>query len=156
MNRKVKILPKKEILSALALCREVFLEFEAPDYPPEGTQNFLSFLDPEQINRMLESDYLTFFGAYQEGNLIGTGAVREQNHICLLFVKKGFQRQGVGTALLETMLKFCRKVGTESVTVHASPYGRPFYEANGFQKQGDEQCQDGIRFIPMERKFGHD
>lgn len=151
--REVNSLRKKEIPAALALCREVFLEFEAPDYPPEGTRNFLSFLNPEQINRLLNSKYLAFFGAYRDGILVATGAVREQKHISLLFVKKEYHRQGIGSALLDVMLKFCQKAGAESVTVHASPYGMPFYQANGFQQKNKEQCHDGIRFIPMERKL---
>ncbi|HIS76079.1 MAG TPA: GNAT family N-acetyltransferase [Candidatus Merdivicinus excrementipullorum] len=137
----------------MALCREVFLEFEAPDYPPEGTENFLAFLEPKQISRMTESGLLTFFGAYRDGLLIGAGAVKERNHICLLFIRKEFHRQGAGALLLDAMLKFCRKSGAEKATVNASPYGVPFYQAKGFQKLGEEQCRDGIRFVPMERNL---
>lgn len=137
----------------MALCREVFLEFEAPDYPPEGTENFLAFLEPKQISRMTESGLLTFFGAYRDGLLIGAGAVKERNHICLLFIRKEFHRQGAGALLLDAMLKFCRKSGAERATVNASPYGVPFYQAKGFQKLGEEQCRDGIRFVPMERNL---
>lgn len=137
----------------MALCREVFLEFEAPDYPPEGTENFFAFLEPKQISRMTESGLLTFFGAYRDGLLIGAGAVKERNHICLLFIRKEFHRQGAGALLLDAMLKFCRKSGAEKATVNASPYGVPFYQAKGFQKLGEEQCRDGIRFVPMERNL---
>ena len=137
----------------MALCREVFLEFEAPDYPPEGTENFLAFLEPKQISRMTESGLLTFFGAYRDGLLIGAGAVKERNHICLLVIRKEFHRQGAGALLLDAMLKFCRKSGAEKATVNASPYGVPFYQAKGFQKLGEEQCRDGIRFVPMERNL---
>lgn len=151
LDTRVKPLKKRELPAALTLCREVFLEFEAPDYPPEGTENFLAFLELGQIGRMIDSGLLTFFGAYRDNLLIGTGAVKEQNHICLLFVRKEYHRLGVGTLLLDAMLKSCRKSGAEKATVNASPYGVPFYQARGFQKLGEEQCRDGIRFVPMER-----
>lgn len=153
LDTRIKSLKERELPAALALCREVFLEFEAPDYPPEGTENFFAFLEPKQISRMTESGLLTFFGAYRDGLLIGAGAVKERNHICLLFIRKEFHRQGAGALLLDAMLKFCRKSGAEKATVNASPYGVPFYQAKGFQKLGEEQCRDGIRFVPMERNL---
>lgn len=148
---QVRILTEKELPEALALCREVFLQFEAPEYPPEGTRNFLDFLDLESIRRMVAGGLLTFVGAFHDGNLIGTGAVRERKHLCLLFVREEYHRQGAGSALLEKILRLCRKAGT--VTVNASPYGTPFYLARGFAPLSEEQCRDGIRFIPMERKL---
>ncbi len=148
-NLHTRILTEKELPEALTICREVFMQFEAPEYPPEGVRNFLDFLEPESIRRMVSGGLLIFVGTFHDGKLVGTGAVRERKHLCLLFVKEKYQRQGVGSALLEKILRLCRK--TETITVHASPYGVPFYLARGFVPLSEEQCRDGIRFIPMER-----
>ena len=153
MNIKIRLLSSAELPEALDLCRKVFLEFDAPDYPPEGTENFLAFLAQDQMERMTTSRRLAFVGAYQKGELIGTGAVREGRHICLLFVKREYHRHGVGSALLDALLSLCRGAGADAITVNASPYGVSFYSARKFFPLSDEKCQDGIRFVPMERKL---
>ncbi|MGI5893520.1 MAG: GNAT family N-acetyltransferase [Candidatus Merdivicinus sp.] len=148
---KIKRLTAKELPEAQRLCQDVFLEFEAPEYPKEGTQSFLEFLNLQQLNRMLVCDLLRFWGVYENSILIGVGALREQKHISLLFVKKEYQRRGVASFLMQAMLNECCKANISTVTVNASPYGIPFYLAIGFNPLSEEQCQNGIRFIPMER-----
>lgn len=47
-----------ELPAAMDLCWRVFLEFEAPEYPPEGVEAFDAYLaNAEQVNS------LTVFGA---------------------------------------------------------------------------------------------
>ena len=41
-------LPPELLPEALELTRRVFLEFEAPDYPPEGVEEFLRFLEDRE------------------------------------------------------------------------------------------------------------
>ena len=153
MDLKIKPLPAAHLPAALALCREVFLEFEAPDYPPEGIAAFLDFLEPGQMRRMTASGILSFWGAYCGKRLIGVGALREARHISLLFVRREMHRKGAGTALMREMFACCAGAGETRVTVHAAPYGEPFYRALGFSPTAPEQCQDGITYIPMERKL---
>lgn len=150
---EIRILPQKLLPDALALCKEVFMEFEAPGYPPEGTINFLAFLELQQMERMVSTGLLRFFGAFCGKDLIGAAALRDHFHICLLFVKKEFHRQGVGTALLSAMEKQCCSCGIRMITVNASPYGLPFYLARGYKCRSEEECIDGIRFTPMERSL---
>ena len=149
----IRVLPQRFLPDALALCEEVFMEFEAPDYPPEGTANFLAFLELRQMERMVSTGLLRFFGAFREKGLVGAAALRDNSHICLLFVKKEYHRQGIGSALLFAMEEQSRSCGIRTITVNASPYGLPFYLARGYQCKSGEQCADGIRFIPMERRL---
>lgn len=85
---EIRILPAEASAGCVALCKEVFMEFEAPGYPPEGTINFLAFLELQQMERMVSTGLLRFFGAFCGKDLIGTAALRDHSHICLLFVKK--------------------------------------------------------------------
>lgn len=149
----IRSLPQKLLPDALALCEEVFMEFEAPEYPPEGTANFVAFLELQQMERMVFTGLLRFFGAFSGKKLVGTAALRDNSHICLLFVKKEFHRQGIGSALLFAMEKQGHSCGTRMITVNASPYGLPFYLARGYECRSEEQFVDGIRFIPMERRL---
>ena len=45
---EIRHLTPAEIPQGLELVRDVFLEFEAPDYPPEGVEEFFRFLDDPQ------------------------------------------------------------------------------------------------------------
>ena len=78
-----------ELPAAMDLCWRVFLEFEAPEYPPEGVEAFRAYLsDIEQVN------HLTLFGAWEGQELLGVLAA-EGSHIALFFVDPAFHRQGI-------------------------------------------------------------
>lgn len=80
------------------LCWRVFLEFEAPEYPPEGVEAFRAYLsDIEQVN------HLTLFGAGEGQELLGVLAA-EGSHIALFFVDPAFHRQGIGRLLFQAYL----------------------------------------------------
>ena len=75
-----------ELPAAMDLCWRVFLEFEAPEYPPEGVEAFRAYLsDIEQVN------HLTLFGAWEGQELLGVLAA-EGSHIALFFVDPAFHR----------------------------------------------------------------
>ena len=151
MEWKTAPISRQELPEALSLCREVFMEFEAPGYSSEGVQSFLDFIEENAASRMAATGLLEFLGVWQECQLIAAGALREREHISLLFVRKAFHRQGVGSALLDCMLSRCRE---GLITVNSSPFGLPFYLAKGFSPLTKEQEKHGIRFIPMERLLG--
>ena len=62
----VRRITSKEIPQALELCWRVFLEFEAPDYSPEGIAAFQASLDDKERNRQMH-----FYGAFDGDTLVG-------------------------------------------------------------------------------------
>ena len=139
-GRRIRELTPNEVGPALKLGWEVFLEFEAPDYPQQGVDEFRRFLDDE-----VELGKLRFFGILEQGGLAGVLAMR-QTHISLFFVRKEFHKQGMGRALFQFMLE---QTGYRRVTVNSSPYAREVYRKLGFIPTAAEQITNGIRFIPM-------
>lgn len=140
---EIRKLQAQEWDQTAALVWQVFQEFEAPVYPPEGVESFAAFLRDRQ-------DLLTLDGwaSWDGPTLTGVLAARPGGgHICLLFVRADRHRQGVGRALWHTLLT---ETAQPVVTVHASPYAVGFYHRLGFRDKGEEQMQDGIRFTPME------
>lgn len=123
------------------LCRRVFLEFEAPEYPPEGVEAFDTYLaDAAQVNS------LTAFCAWEGSRPLGVLAA-EGSHIALFFVDPAFHRQGIGRRLFQAYLA---EGGRERVTVHSSPYAVEVYRHLGFSPTAEEQLSpDGIRYTPM-------
>jgi GNAT superfamily N-acetyltransferase len=50
-----------------------------------------------------------------------------------MYTEPEARRCGVANKLLKVILDWCRAAGFRSVSLHASPAGRPLYEAAGFQ-----------------------
>ena len=138
----VRRLTKEEITVALELCWRVFLEFEAPEYPPEGTAAFRASLDDRDRNRQMD-----FYGAFEGERLVGVLSMREPGHISGFFVEAAWHRRGIGRRLFEAMrLDYAEQV----FTVNASPYAVEVYRHLGFVPTGEEQTADGLRFTPMQ------
>jgi len=77
--------------------------------------------------------------------------VRNNNHVSLFFNKAKFQRKGIGKQLLRYAIGVCLKNNPEiqKITVNSSPNAANAYEKMGFKAEGEEQCINGIKFVPM-------
>jgi len=140
----IKTITGKEIEDALKLAWEVFMEYEAPDYPQEGVDEFHGF-----ITEGWKNSNMTFYGAVQDDKFIGMLALRPHRHVSLFFVAKEKQGKGVGKALFE---KAKTDLGNKVMTVNAAPYAVEIYHHMGFEDMTEEKTTNGIRYTPM--RFG--
>ena len=140
----VRPLEKRDVETAVALIKEVFMRFEAPDYPPEGVEAFLRFIAPENLEKNV-----SLYGAFSGKELLGAAGVRNETHICLLFVKEAFQKQGIGKKLIKSVLSTLARDAYKRSTVNAAPTAAGFYERMGFKAVSDVQNKDGISFVEM-------
>lgn len=140
---EIRRLDKTEILQAIDLAWEVFQVFEAPEYSSQGVDEFYrSIHDPVWYQN------LSVFGSFEQCEMVGMIAYREQDHhITLFFVKGKYHGRGIGRKLFQEMCKMSR---AEKLTVNSSPYAVPVYHKFGFRDTDAEQLVNGIRFIPME------
>lgn len=141
-----------EVDEALRLSLEVFMEFEAPDYKPEGVETFKSFIGEERLIQGFKQEIAPMYAAFDNGKIIGVIGMREnRTHINLAFVKKEYHREGVATGIFRFLLQDLRRENPalSEITLNSSPYGLPFYLYLGFIPQSEEIEEDGIRFIPM-------
>ncbi len=125
------------------LVRDVFMQFEAPDYTDEGIETFfkISFED----KKFMES--LTVYGAFDNEKLAGIIATRsEGTHIALFFIKSEYQKKGIGRMLFEKVLSECP---SDYITVNSSPYAHEIYRHFGFYDTDFEKSFGGVRFFPM-------
>ena len=138
----IRLLTEEETDAALALARKVFIEYESPDYAPEGTELFLKTLKDQAYLAGLR-----YYGAFDREKLIGMLAIRvRQRHICFFFVNGKYHRRGIGTGLFARLRT---DFPGQTITLNSSPYGLPFYQALGFKAADSEQTMGGIRFTPM-------
>lgn len=138
---KIKKLAKKNIAAAISLALSVFMQFEAPEYPSEGVEEFKKTLVDENYIGSLK-----VYGAFENGELVGVLAMRAPQHISLFFVKTEFHKKGIGRKLFERMKK---DFPAGEITVNSSPYAVKIYERLGFAATDAEQITNGIRYTPM-------
>lgn len=146
----IKELHKEDIKKALTLVWSVFEEFEVPDYSEQGVKCFQEFINYESIIEKFTRGEIVLWGNFMNNDLVGVIAIRDKNHICMLFVSKDFHRQGIARNLFETILAACCKDDDiDSITVNSSPYAVEIYQRLGFVSTDVEQTLNGIRFTPM-------
>ena len=136
---------------AMKLAWDTFARFDAPDYSPEGIQNFRKFVRDDTLRKMFVAGHYQLFVAMDGDKCVGMLTIRDTNHISLLFVHEDYHRYGIGSALIKYVSKYgLEEVGINKLTVNASPYAVGFYHKRGFKDVGAETVADGIRFPPLE------
>ena len=130
---------------ALDLIWKVFLEYEAPDHTKKGIKEFKRCLDDESW--IGDRD---FYGAFEEGKILGIIATKDITHISLFFVDENHHKQGIGKKLF----KFVNELNYKKFfTVNSSPYAHEVYKHLGFVDTTEEkQCINGLRFWPMRKE----
>lgn len=133
------------------LAWRTFEEFEAPEYPEEGINNFREFVTDETLYKMFVNGAYQVFVALDGEKLIGMISLRDVRHISLLFVDKDYHRKGVGRGLVNHLREYMYcEMGQTFVTVNAAPYAEGFYHKLGFKDTGRRTLLDGIIFTPMQ------
>jgi ribosomal protein S18 acetylase RimI-like enzyme len=148
----VRRLEKGKLEPALDLIWTVFQEFEAPDYSEDGVSYFKAFIEPENIAEMVGRGELAFWGVEADGRLAGVIASKGKDHICMLFVRREFQRRGIARRLLEAMIGDMGLGEGGRITVNSSPYAVEVYRRLGFSPIDGEREENGIRYTPMVRE----
>lgn len=146
---QIQPLSLSDLPLACALCKEVFLAFDAPDYPRQGIDFFLSYIAPDHLHSMMRQGQLRLYGAFENNALSGVLALRGFSHISLLFVCADKHRQGIGRLLIGHARQKARQAKKHQLTVNASPYAVPFYHAVGFCDTGSLTSQQGVLYVPM-------
>lgn len=149
----IRKITRDEVESAMELALEVFMQFEAPDYPPAGVETFKRDIveNPEYLEKARQGA-CPIYGAFDRGKLVALMGMRSsKTHINLVFTRKEYHRKGIARAIFRYLLEDVQKENPtlEALTLNSSPYGLPFYLAVGFEPLGGEQEINGIRFTPM-------
>ena len=155
---QIRLMESGEEAQICKLVERLFLKNEAGVISQQGISLFLSYANPVRMAERVAQDFCFVLVAVQEDQLIGMMEVRNYNHIALLFVDDGHQRQGIASSLLEAAIEKCREknAALRRITVNASPYGLPVYAHWGFHPIGEEVEMDGMLFTQMALDFSED
>jgi GNAT superfamily N-acetyltransferase len=148
----IRSMEKGEEGEVCTLVERVFNEFVAPDYPPEGIEEFFRYAEPEAMAQRVELGDRVLV-AEQEGAMVGMIELMGNDHIAMLFVQ--VRGRGIGRRLVERALLLCREASPppDEVRVHASRFAVPIYERLGFESEGPERTENGITYLPMVYRF---
>ena len=78
------------------------------------------------------------------GHAIGCSRLKTDGQIGRMAVLNQWRNRGVGTALLQRILKLSCKLGMQQVYLHAQVTAIPFYERHGFKVTSDIFMDAGI------------
>lgn len=146
----IRLVQPGEETQVCELITRVFDEFIAPNFSPEGVDEFLKYIQPNALRERSETDNFTLV-ATQGEEIVGVIEIRNHNHVSLYFVDQAHIGLGIGKSLWRWALGICRRDNPEltHISVNSSPYAAPIYEKFGFQQTKAEQGVHGIRFVPM-------
>lgn len=88
-----------------------------------------------------------------EGHAIGTGRLLPDQRIGRMAVLKPWRGQGVGSALLKTLIALAREAGYSQTRLHAQTHALAFYARHGYAAVGDEFMEAGIPHREMVLRF---
>lgn len=89
----------------------------------------------------------------RDGVPIACGRLLPDGRIGRMAVLTGWRGQGVGAAILSTLIDVARKRGDADVRLHAQTHAVAFYAKFGFVPEGDEYLEAGIPHRTMARRL---
>jgi len=88
-----------------------------------------------------------------QGGAVGTGRLLPDGHIGRMAVRQAARGQGVGAAILESLIDAAHSRGDRAVMLNAQTHAEPFYRKYGFLPEGETFMEAGIPHIHMRRLF---
>ncbi len=91
----------------------------------------------------------------EQGVLIGCARLLldgKSAHIGRLAVKKSYRGKGVGSAIIDYIVDYCKSEGYEYIWLNSQLHATKFYQNLGFVKEGETFFEAGIEHIKMSLK----
>lgn len=107
-------------------------------------------------NLEIEQDNI-FFGAFDNGELIGTLSYFKEEeriaHLTAFAISNEYQRKGIGTRLVNKLIKELRELHYKEIKVDARKEAVNFYEKCGFEIYSEPILNKHLQIIDFEMKF---
>ena len=116
-----------------------------------GAEEFLASVSEAAERQYLESPrYFYIVAEEDDGSLAGFIAMRDNTHLCHLFVTRSLHRTGVARQLWrQAREEAVRRGNAGEFTVNSSLNAIPVYQAFGFVQSGAVTTFRGVSFMPM-------
>ncbi|MBR7798608.1 GNAT family N-acetyltransferase [Undibacterium fentianense] len=116
------------------------------------------FVEEQKIPAALEWDVMDaqclHAVAYDaQGKAIGTGRLLPDGHIGRMAVLNTARNCGVGAEILRQLMAQAKHRGMQTVQLNAQISAEPFYQREGFLREGDLFIEAGIEHIHMNKNL---
>ena len=139
------------IEEAFELVKNVFMEFDAPDYSKEGIDEVMDeMLENKEFKNLFKTGEQIMIGAIKDNKIIWVLAIGANNHISLLFVDKNNHKKGIAKALINEIVVRLKYKNVDKITLNSTPYALGFYQKMGFISTGPEAIKHRVKYTPME------
>ena len=146
---QIRNLTPDDLPQASTLCLDAFMQAVAPSLSTQGIETFTKVAAPQAFAERMQGDNL-MLACVAQGALAGLIELKEGRHVAMLFIAPGWQRQGIGTRLMNAALEHAR---VDVVTVKASLSSVPAYQHYGFTLAGEVGEFAGLLYQPMEKRL---
>lgn len=148
----IKRLQNEEILEGLHLAWEVFSQDLASKYTEEAVRQFQDSVRLDNVMKDVLSGRLYFWGDVDGEELRAVCAMRPNGHLEFLFVKKEYQKKGIGRTMLQALWQTCG-YGTPKMrmTIQVPQFAVEECRHMGFREIAPPQMKDGQLVVLMER-----
>jgi len=109
------------------------------------TETHLTLEEAKEIYAEIDANVLVLV-AESGGEIVGTATLvmfrkfrkgkGKAGYLEDMAVRKGFERQGIGSSLIEAAIKEAKARGGYKVVLTCGEHNVPFYEKNGFKRRG--------------------
>ncbi|HEX8165095.1 MAG TPA: GNAT family N-acetyltransferase [Beijerinckiaceae bacterium] len=138
-----------------AIFRESIEELTGEDYSAAQAAAWAAFADDEAAFGAHLARHLTLV-ATLDGAPAGFAALKEPDHVDMLYVHPGVAGQGVARLLVDALEKLARARGATRLTADASDTARGFFEKRGFEARHRNTTMRGDEWLGntrMEKRF---
>jgi predicted N-acetyltransferase YhbS len=126
--------------AACEVMRRSITEVCAPDYDDDQDviSGWLSNKTKENVSNWIRSSRTySVVGCNQQGEIVGFSAIALTGEILLNYLLPEALHKGLGKLMLEAMEREVISKGVEEIVVVSSITAKPFYERNGYVKNGE-------------------
>jgi len=137
---------KTDLPTLADLYRQTVLVNVPQYYTPEQTAAWAASLtESEQIQQFILS--VTTYIAEEDGEIVGFAGIKEDGHVVSTYVRHDRLHQGIGSALMKTILAHAQRQGIQRLYAEASEFSLGLFQKFGFQLVGKEAVErGGIQF----------
>ena len=128
---KIRLATTADAAQLAAIYYNTIRRVSASDYAPEQIEAWAPKLPGTAEWRARMASCSNFVGD-DEGTIAGFAELEDDGHIDCFYGHHAYQRQGVGTLVLEKLENVARSRGIRRLHLESSLTARPFFEARGF------------------------